>query len=141
MAAPDGVVCAVAVNNELAGIHPRSRATNGRAFEALQGPTRRAGVTGVFIAGEIGQSATHTYGANVPIETDNDAGQGAGALSPREQVSLPVRLRHDLGRCLACQPARWVIGRPHDRPYRRLLGRCTAIARSWRSAYRVLPTL
>src|SRR5262249_52512914 len=38
MAAPDGMVCAVAVNNEVAGIHPRSRATNGRAFEAQQSP-------------------------------------------------------------------------------------------------------
>ena len=54
MAAPDGVVCAVAVNNGVAGIHPRSRATNGRAFEALQSPIpvpAAAGVAGVFIAG------------------------------------------------------------------------------------------
>jgi hypothetical protein len=39
MAAPDGLVCDVAVNNELVGnahLPPQPR-TNGRAFEALQG--------------------------------------------------------------------------------------------------------
>ena len=52
MAAPDGVVCAV--NNDVAGIHPRSRATNGRAFEALQGPipVPAAPELGVFVAGD-----------------------------------------------------------------------------------------
>ena len=75
MAAPDGVVCAVAVIT-------RWRETNGRAFEALQGPIP------VPAAPELPASSwpvksdkvAHT---NVPIETDNDAGQGAGALSPR----------------------------------------------------------
>ena len=40
MAAPDGVVRAVAVITRWREmlIYPRSRATNGRAFEALQGP-------------------------------------------------------------------------------------------------------
>ena len=91
MAAPDGVVCAVAVNNGVAGIHPpqpRHQRASVRGATRSDSGSRRAGVTGVFIAGEIGKSATHTYGANVPIETDNDAGQGAGALSPREQVFL-----------------------------------------------------
>ena len=85
MAAPDGVVCAVAVNNGVAGIHPpqprHQRASVRGATRSTSG-SRRAGVAGVFIAGAIG------HGANVPIETDNDAGQGAGALSPREQVFL-----------------------------------------------------
>ena len=87
MAAPDGVVCAVAVNNEAAeNAHlppqPRHQRASVRGATRSTSGSRRAGVAGVFIAGAIG------HGANVPIETDNDAAQGAGALSPREQVSF-----------------------------------------------------
>jgi hypothetical protein len=38
MAARDGMVSGGTINNNVAGLTPRSRATNGRAFEALQGP-------------------------------------------------------------------------------------------------------
>jgi hypothetical protein len=53
---------------------PRHQRASVRGAARFDSGSRRAGVAGVFIAGEIGQGGTHTYGTNVPIETDNDAG-------------------------------------------------------------------
>jgi hypothetical protein len=97
MAALGGVACPAAPDNGGGGIilhppHPRHQ----RGKSSSAGPDSgscRAGVAGVFIAREIGQGGTHTYGA-VPIETDNDAGQGAerafkAGAAPRTSPEKP----------------------------------------------------
>ncbi len=75
MAALDGVECAVALDNEVAGIitpQPRHQRASVRGATRSDSGSRRAGVAGVLIAGEIGQGGTRSERSSC----DNDARQG-----------------------------------------------------------------